>query len=515
MGFLRVDDLAYAHPGGDLLFSGVSFRVRDGSHTAIVGPNGVGKSTLMRIVAGELEADEGDVTIEGRLARMDQAIGEADPTLTIRGFLVELSPPQLRAAGRKLIAAEAVGHATSTEAAIDYANALHEWGDAEGYTAESLWDDVVTNLLRRPYASVADRPVTTLSGGERKQLALELLFRGDADILLLDEPDNYLDTEAKLALEARIRASKKTILLISHDRELMASCIDRIVTLEAGGAWAHEGSYTTYPEARQTRIDQLGDELQRWNDEERRLFRFFKLMKQRALQNPGNAPRADAAESRWQRYVDAGPPPAPPPKQSVTMRLTGGDSTRIALRWKGLTIPGLFEPWDDDIRLGERVAVMGGNGTGKSHFLRSLLGREADAEGAVELGNRVEPGWFSQTNAPTDLDQDKPLLSVLIAGGDGEQANRALLGRYGLHRQADFPFRLLSGGQKARFQILPARKGRGQLPAARRADRQPRSGIVRGARGGARRVHRQRAGRHPRPGVRPWLRPGVGVRPQG
>src|SRR5262249_16799789 len=144
------------------------------------------------------------------------------------------------------------------------------------------WDRTIQQILRSQLDDVGDRNSATLSGGERKHLVLELLFNSDADVLLLDEPDNYLDIPAKQWMEDRVRGSDKTILMISHDRDPLSRAISKIVTLESSGCWVHGGSYTTYLEARRQRQEKLGDDLQRWKKEERRLFQHFRTMKQRA-----------------------------------------------------------------------------------------------------------------------------------------------------------------------------------------------------------------------------------------
>ena len=135
---------------------------------------------------------------------------------------------------------------------------------------------------------------------------LDVLFASDADVLLLDEPDNFLDVPAKLELERRVRTSKKTILMISHDREVLAGAVGAIVTLEGNGAWVHGGSYATYPRAREERQRRLGDAVKLWHEEERRLFGLMKTFKERARYAPVWAKRADAMETRWNRFRAAG-----------------------------------------------------------------------------------------------------------------------------------------------------------------------------------------------------------------
>ncbi len=179
--------------------------------------------------------------------------------------------------------------------------------------------------MRSAFAELADRPAITLSGGERKRLVLEVLFASDADVLLLDEPDNFLDVPAKLALERQISASKKTVLVISHDREVLANAVRAILTLEGSGAWVHGASYASYPQARAERQQRLGDAVKRWRDEERRLYRLMKTFKERARYSSDWAKKADAAETRWRRFARA----ARRPHRSSTARSRYGSAAAI------------------------------------------------------------------------------------------------------------------------------------------------------------------------------------------
>src|SRR4030095_11531263 len=172
-------------------------------------------------------------------------------------------------------------------------------------------DAACRRIPRAGVEEIGAGPAATLSGVERKRMVLDLLFASDAEVLLLDEPDNFLDVPAKRELEALIRATRKTILVVSHDRELLTAACDAIVTLEGSGAWVHGGSYATYPGASAHRQKLMGDRRARWRDEEKRLRDRVRIFKERARYADGWAKRADAAETRWRRWVDDGPPPAP------------------------------------------------------------------------------------------------------------------------------------------------------------------------------------------------------------
>jgi ATPase subunit of ABC transporter with duplicated ATPase domains len=331
--------------------------------------------------------------------------------------------------------------------------AIADWSELGGYELEGQWDASCRRIVRSGFGDVGARPATALSGGERKRLVLDVLFSGDAQVLLLDEPDNFLDVPAKLELERRLAGSRKTILMVSHDRDLLSAAATGILTLEGSGCWMHGGSYTNYPEARAHRQQLLGDRLEQWRREERRLFRFYKLMKQRAAISDVNAKRADAAETRWRRFVDAGPPPAPVTDQQIKVRIAGADSARIVVDLKGVGIDGLVRPFDEEVHFGERVGLIGPNGSGKTHLMRLLAGEPIPHAGGLRIGNRVSPGLFTQLNARADLAGRGVLDVAQERLGALEPAMRALA-RYGLQDAARRSTDTLSGGQKARLEIL-------------------------------------------------------------
>ena len=272
MTSVSVSDLAYAHPGGDLLFSEVSFRIAPGQKVGLVGANGVGKSTLFGVLAGRLPADAGDVDI-GPFAYMAQDVGVgADSGRTVRELLLRTAPRRLRVAGTRMLEDERALAKGDDEAGVRLGETIGEWSTLGGYELEGRWDAVCRRVLDSPLDEAGDRDAHTLSGGERKRLVLELLFASDAPALLLDEPDNFLDIPGKRWLEETIKSARKTVLVISHDRELLSAACDSIVTLEGRGAWTHGGSYRGYPEAREHRQQLLADRVTRWKEEERRLF---------------------------------------------------------------------------------------------------------------------------------------------------------------------------------------------------------------------------------------------------
>ncbi len=451
MSSIVVSDLAYAPPGADQLFFEVAFGVGPGEHAAIVGPNGVGKSTILRILAGELDADEGTVTLGGTMLRMTQDVGMARPDDTLRDLLLDVAPPALRRAGRSLVAAEQA-LADGTDDGMRYAEALADWGDLGGYELESAWQAAAQRSIRGGVDDLATRRVGALSGGERKRLVLDVLLHAGADILLLDEPDNYLDIPTREWLEDELRTCRSTLLLVSHDRTLLERVATKVIVVEGAGCWVHGGGYATFPEARARRQEQLGDELKRWNDEERRLFQHMKMMKTRAAQNFKNATKANAAETRWERFVAAGPPPPPVAEQVMHVRLRGGDAARRAVRLDRVSVDGLFRPFSDEVHHGERVGLIGPNGTGKSHLLSVLAGERTPDEGLVAFGPRTSVGRFTQVNDRPEF-RGRPCVEIVRDRVHDDEKAMQALARYGLRANARQDFDTLSGGQKARLEI--------------------------------------------------------------
>ncbi|NMM22477.1 MAG: ABC-F family ATP-binding cassette domain-containing protein [Phycicoccus sp.] len=480
MGHVDVNAVSYVLPDGRPLLDGVSLRVGEGAKVALIGPNGAGKTTLARIVSGDLAPAEGAVTRSGGLGIMRQFIGSVRDSSTVRDLLVSVAPAAVRDAAAAVDTAEMVMMEVDDEAAqMAYAQALVDWADVGGYEHETLWDVCTVAAIGIPFEQAQWRSVGTLSGGEQKRLVLEALLRGPDDVLLLDEPDNYLDVPAKRWLEDQLIASPKTVLFISHDRELLDRVATRIATLEPGPAgstiWVHPGHFSTYHQARIDRNSKLEELRKRWDEEHAKLKALVIMYRQKASYNSDMAPKLQAAETRLRRFVEAGPPELVPYEQNVRMRLRGGRTAKRAVVVEGLELTGLMRPFNFEIWYGERVAVLGSNGSGKSHFLRLLAAGGSDPApehrpvgdvqaatvvhtGIARLGSRVRPGWFAQTHQHPAL-LGRTLLEILHrgdehrAGRPREEAARAL-DRYELARASEQTFDSLSGGQQARFQIL-------------------------------------------------------------
>ncbi|GIG57511.1 putative ABC transporter ATP-binding protein [Longispora fulva] len=484
MGYIDVAGVGYTLPDGRELFKDVSFRVGEGAKVALVGPNGAGKTTLLRMVAGDLPSQEGGIARVGGLGVMRQffrpVAGRFDDDVpwsmvdredaTLAELAMTLAPVRVRAAGLALARAEAALSETE-KSQMRYATALSAWGEVGGYEAEVAFDTASVSVLDLDWERARHRLVRTLSGGEQKRFVLELLLRGPDEVLLLDEPDNFLDVPAKRWLEQRLKESPKSVLYVSHDRELLANTADRVVAVEGGSAWTHVGGFASWHDARVNRHDSMEETRRRWDEEHQKLKDLVLMYKQKAAYNDGLASRYQAAKTRLAKFEGDGPPPLPPKDQDIKMRLDGGRTAKRSVICEQLELDDLTFPFDFEVWYGDRVAVLGANGTGKSHFLR-LLGRGGTdplevplvdlapvAHGGVaRLGARVRPGHFSQVHDRPEL-HDKTLVEILWRGDDyrtGKTRHDAMkvLDRYELAGQGDQTFGTLSGGQQARFLVL-------------------------------------------------------------
>ncbi|MFJ4339001.1 ABC-F family ATP-binding cassette domain-containing protein [Streptomyces sp. NPDC088915] len=460
MGHVEAAHLEYYLPDGRVLLADASFRVGEGAVVALVGANGAGKTTLLRMVSGELKPHGGSVTVSGGLGVMPQFVGSVRDGSTVRDLLVSVAQPRIREAAKAVDAAEHLIMTVDDEAAqMAYAQALSDWAEVQGYEAETLWDICTTAALGVPYEKAQFREARTLSGGEQKRLVLEALLRGPDEVLLLDEPDNYLDVPGKRWLEERLRETRKTVLFISHDRELLSRAAQKIVAVEPGPAgsdvWVHGGGFATFHEARRERFARFEELKRRWEEKHAQLKKLVVNLRQAASVSHEMASRYAAAQTRLRKFEEAGPPPEPPREQDIRMRLRGGRTGVRAVTCENLELTGLMKPFSLEIFYGERVAVLGSNGSGKSHFLRLLAGDGSVAHtGTWKLGARVVPGHFAQTHAHPEL-AGRPLVDVLWTEHAKDRgAAMSVLRRYELERQGDQAFDKLSGGQQARFQIL-------------------------------------------------------------
>ena len=391
---------------------------------------------------------------------MRQFIGSVRDDTTVQRFLVDLSPPAVREAWDAMEAAELALMETDDERGqMAYAHALAHWGDVGGYEAEVTWDTVTVAALGIPYDGCKYRELSTLSGGEQKRLALEALLRGPDEVLLLDEPDNYLDVPGKRWLEERLLDTRKTVLFVSHDRELLARVADRVVTVEGGiglGARRRVRQLPRGPDGAARAAGRAAAALGRGAPAADRP-RAHPAAAGGQLAGHGQPlPRdADPAGEVRGRRAAAGPPAGAEGRDAAAgrphrrarghRRAAGADRADAAVRRRDLL---------------RRPGRRAGRQRRRQVALPAAARRpeRSTHTGEWRLGARVVPGFFAQTHAHPEW-QDRTPVDLLWHGEPGRPGvdrGRAMaaLRRYGLADQGDQQFRTLSGGQQARFQIL-------------------------------------------------------------
>jgi len=437
--------------GGDLVFQGVSFRVRAGEKVALVGRNGGGKTTLLKALTGEIELDEGSINL-ARGAEMDylsQVAHFADGT-TVRQVAEESRRHVLDLRAR-LTELEGRLENNPADAEMEEFSVLHEhFIDSRGYAAET---DVRLVLNRMGFAeNEFDKPATRLSGGEKTRLSLARILLEEPDLLLLDEPTNHLDLEGVEWLEEWLRTYRGAVITVSHDRRFLENVATRVIEMREGGIsdWPHPfGKYLRLREEDEERRADLAKKQQKEIDALDEFVRRF-MNSERVAQARG---RLRHLERKKAERIAA-------PKQSRTMAAglkVAKRSGDIVVEARGLSKAygetPLFKGVDWNVRRCDRWGVVGGNGAGKSTLVKCILGIVQPDGGSARVGANVEIGYFSQD--ATELDHESTPLEILNRECDMEFPEaRNLLGRFLLSGEQVFqPVATLSGGEKNKLSL--------------------------------------------------------------
>lgn len=478
IGYLSIQELVINLPDGRPLIKDATFSLGGRERACLIGENGTGKTTILRALLGEVRFSSGNISVHGSPGVLRQVPGGA----TVGEMLAETAGTTVTQAYTRLIRAErAAAVAPSDQTHMALAESIADWDELGGFELEATWDRLGENVAGRTFRNLKDLPVEHLSGGEVKRLLLESLLRGPLDPLLLDEPDNYLDVEGKQWLEDQLTASEKAVLVISHDRYLLHRVATKVVTIErhrtGNRVWVHPGSFDGWAEARTARVAAVEEDRRRWNEQRARLDSEVKRKRQEAKNNDKLASRLKAAKSRLARFERDPHPERIMAFRGADVTFEGSRTGKLVLRCEGIGVPGTVDPFNLELFAGDRVALVGSNGVGKSALMHLLAtatsATGADSErridvdrdpqtldivGKVQTGTGVRAGYFSQTNRRSDLDGET-LLGILHHGhkyrtGIGQEEAGEFLARYGLAAQSRSTYEALSGGQQARFQLL-------------------------------------------------------------
>lgn len=443
------------HFGAELIFSDVSFQVQERERVALVGVNGAGKSTLLRILAGVEEADGGSVVTQSGL-RITYQAQEArfDPEQTVLTAALEAFR-DLQAVGAELARLEQqMGEADGAE--LDalferYAELSTEFEAAGGYEIDHRTEQVLSGLGFDE--ADHDTPVTQLSGGQRTRLALARALLTDPDLLLLDEPTNHLDLSALEWIENFLRTCNRSVIVVSHDRYFLDRVTERTLDLSFGRLEDYPGAYSRYLTLREERMARRLAEYEAQQEFIARTEEFIRRYK--AGQRSKEARGRETRLARLER-IDR-----PREHEALNVRLsTGLRSGQIVLRSPGLTVGYPPQPGEKhgttlistpEIRIdrGERIALIGPNGIGKTTFLRTIVGELAPVSGRLEYGVKVKPAYYAQGHE--GLDPERTVLTTILEDYPmSEEAARTLLGRFLFSGDDVFKqVAALSGGERS------------------------------------------------------------------
>ncbi len=474
---LTVSKISKRFPGADEdILTDISFTVNGGERVALIGPNGGGKSTLLRIIAGETDADSGSVlfTVPGlRVGYLAQGMALPDDTPIYDALYPQASAlASAEAQVSQLAEALAVGD--------DSPDTLAAYGDAlERLLA--LSDTVDDGDGERMLAAMGladvppQTPVGALSGGQKTRLMLAALLLGNPQLLLLDEPTNHLDVRALEWLEDWLQRFNGGVLLVSHDRAFLDRVANRTVALDARAHTARvfDGGYSAYMD---TVENELHKQWSAWRDQQveiERLRRDVERMKHKALKTENTtvndfwrgrsklvAQKAKAKETRFLKYLESDERVDKPERQ-WTMKLEFSNVERVrrpALLLEDLSIGYTPEkPLLAHLTLaamqGERVAIMGPNGHGKSTLLKSIAGQLTPLAGRVRLGAGMRVGYFAQEQDTLDANST-PLDTLLDAARMTLTEARTFLHQFLFAGDAVFtPVAQLSYGERARLML--------------------------------------------------------------
>ena len=450
MPLLRADRLTLMY-GADIVLRDLSFQLEPRQRLGIVGANGTGKSSLLKAISGEVPASGGSLTLttRTRLGYLPQEL-EAGPHESVYADALH-SRPDIMQLRTRLESLESALPAASGEVLAglveEYGDVQHEYERLDGYA----YDSRVAEVLHGVGLTETDQRLApgALSGGQRRRLALARLLLQDADLLLLDEPTNHLDLEAIEWLEGFLRLSRSGMLIVSHDRRFLEHTADDILELQAGNGEWYPGNYRQYVRLRQERRALRQKEYDAQQEYIARTEEFIRRYKagQRAREARGRQTKLD----RLERVA----PPAE--DQQIRIRLRASVTSDLIFQSDGLrvgygkreivSIPAFT------VSAGDRIAIVGPNGSGKTSLLKALLGELRPLQGRVKTGPRVTMRYYDQHLA--DLDPNKTVLAQLQdAFGLPEETLRTFLGRLLFSGDDAFKtIRSLSGGEKSRVAL--------------------------------------------------------------
>jgi ATPase subunit of ABC transporter with duplicated ATPase domains len=462
MNALELRDLS-VEVGGRLVVRDLSFQLATGDKVGVVGRNGAGKTSLLKVLAGEELPASGTVTRRGQVGylRQDPRQHRADDeTVALEHILAARDLVELARRLEKARIALEESHGERDVAR--FARAEERYRSLGGYQAESEARAITAGLGLGDDRLVL--PVQALSGGERRRLELARILFGGSDLLLLDEPTNHLDADAKLWLMRFLATYRGALIVVSHDLALLDASITRILHLDIDGIVEYRGTYSRYREARRQDEIRLGAIATRQDQEIRRLKTLADSMRGQTAKRARKAKTLDTRVAKLEEKRVTGPTR----EKRVTFRFPPPPHAgKVVLQAEGLTKgyggPPVFRDVSFDVGNGERLLIMGLNGAGKTSLLRILAGESEPDAGSFRFGHGVHAGYYAQEHEGI-RDGVDVLDHVRAESAADDQTLRSLLGMFRLVGEVAFQDAgTLSGGEKTKLALAQLVAGRKNL----------------------------------------------------
>ncbi len=451
---LSVQNLKKSFEVGEILLDGMSFEIHTGECVGIMGRNGCGKTTLFRLLTGELEPDDGQIVFApGRRVGLISQIPNYPAAYTVENVL-RSAYRELFALKKKMENLERQMTVCDDRALLaEYDRLSNAYEVGGGYEMDTNVDKICNGLgIPGP---MRDQLFAQLSGGEKTRVNLARLLLEKTDILLLDEPTNHLDLRSVEWLEGYIRQFKGTTLTISHDRYFLDRVVDRIIEISAGKAEHYNGNYSFYLQEKQARFNL---QLKQYEQEQAKLKQLgftLERMKGWGINNRVLYRRAMSIQHRMERIEKT-----ERPRTEKTMRARFGEKEffgdmvfSVEHLTKRYDLRTLFQDVELTVEGGERIAILGDNGTGKTTFLRCLLGEESIDSGRIRFGPTVKYGYLPQV---MHFDHPERTLydTMLYEKNCTPQSARDRLGAFLFSGEDVFKtVGTLSGGEQSRLRL--------------------------------------------------------------
>ncbi|WEJ33999.1 ABC-F family ATP-binding cassette domain-containing protein [Devosia sp. SD17-2] len=450
---IRLENIAKQN-GKQIVFIDASAALQKGEKVGLVGPNGAGKSTLFRMIAGEEQPDEGQVSVDRgvTIGYFDQDVGEMSGRPAVVEVMEGVGPiAALTAEMAELEAAMAdPDKADEMETIIErYGDVQAQFQELDGYALDARSRDVLAGLGFSP--EMMDGDVGALSGGWKMRVALAKILLKRPDVLLLDEPSNHLDIESLIWLEDFLRSYDGALLMTAHDRAFMDRIVNKIIEIDAGTLTTYTGDYEFYQQQRALADKNQQAQFERQQAMLAKEIAFIERFKARAS-------HAAQVQSRVKKLDKIDKVEMPKRRQTVVFEFrpaprSGEDVAILKNVDKRYGSKIIYEGLDFHVRRRERWAIMGVNGAGKSTLLKLIAGTADPDTGTVNIGPSVKMGYFAQ-HAMDVLDGDRTIFQTLEDNFPqaGQAPLRALAGCFGFSGDdIEKKCRVLSGGEKARL----------------------------------------------------------------